>query len=112
MPSADLVRADHGHTGRANSPQRRGAAAVAEHGTLAEDRARADLGHDLAVDLDVEDAVQQYEQLAAGIALLDQRLAAQAAAAKAGVPSSPHGVPSPSSKSRPPKTSTRRRSAE
>ena len=41
----------------------------------AEDRARPDLGDDLAVHLGVEDPVEDEEELGAGRVLLDERLA-------------------------------------
>src|SRR6266566_526062 len=53
-----------------------GATPVSEHGPLPQDRARADLCDDLAVDLDVEHAVEEYEEVATEVPLLDERLAA------------------------------------
>jgi hypothetical protein len=51
--------------------QRRHAPALVQQRHLAQDRARADLGHRLAVDLHLEHSIEQQEQLLALLALLD-----------------------------------------
>ena len=71
----ELLGGRHGDAAGGDGPQRRGALAAFEHGSLAEHRAGAELGDRLAVDLDRQDAVEQEEQLGARCTLLDQELA-------------------------------------
>ena len=52
--------------------QRRRAPALVQQRQLPQDRSRTDLGHWLAVDLHLEHAVEQQEQLVTLLVLLDQ----------------------------------------
>jgi len=56
--------------GPGDGPQRRRAGPALQQGPLAEDGTGADLGHQLAVDLDAEHAVEQEEDLVARAPLL------------------------------------------
>lgn len=58
--------------GTGHRPQRGRAAAVVQQRHLAQNRAGADLGHRLAVDLHLQYAVEEQEQFLPGLALLDQ----------------------------------------
>src|SRR2546423_7198081 len=71
----DLVRRDHGNAQRRRRQQGRRPLAALEQRPLAKQRAGADLGDHVAVDLDVNDAVQEQEELAALVALLHKRIA-------------------------------------
>src|SRR5204863_4461908 len=73
--AGDGVTGNDGHSGRRGRSQRRLPRAAFEERPLADERARTDLRHLLAVDLHREDAVQQEVELVAGLALLDERLA-------------------------------------
>src|SRR5204862_1999283 len=61
--------------------QGRGSEPGSQHGLLTQDRSRADLRDDLAVDLDVEHSVEQHEGLVARLPLLDECLAPRDTAA-------------------------------
>src|SRR5690348_10310340 len=74
--AADRVARQDGHVRAGLRAQRRGALAVrAQQRHLAEDRPRPDLEDLLAVRLDDEHAVEEHEEVGAGLALLDERLA-------------------------------------
>src|SRR5262249_36872091 len=73
---ADLVGADHSDPRRAHCAQSCGPVAVAENRLLPEDCARANLRDDGAVDLDIEHAVEEHEELVPRLALLDEPLPA------------------------------------
>src|SRR5205085_1147616 len=77
MRPADRVRADHRDARRADRAKGRRTTPVSERRTLAEDCAGANLRDDLAVDLDVENPVQEDEEIATALSLLDERLAAR-----------------------------------
>src|SRR5213592_4272461 len=71
----DRVRRHDGHPNRRRCPDGRRALAALEQRALAEQGTGADLGHPVAVDLDVDNAVEQQEELPALLALGHQRLA-------------------------------------
>src|SRR5436190_17863646 len=71
----DRVGWHDGHANRRLRPDRRRPLAAFEQRTLAEQGAGADLSHGVAVDLDIDDAVEEQEELPAFLALLDQRIA-------------------------------------
>jgi hypothetical protein len=67
----DVVLGDHRDPAWGHRPQRRHPPALTQQRHLAQDRARTDLGHRLAVDLHLEHAVEQQEQLVTALILLD-----------------------------------------
>src|SRR2546430_6422278 len=71
----DRVRRHDGHPNRRRCPDGRRALAALEQRALAEQGPRADLGDRVAVDLDIDDAVEEQEELSALLALGHQRLA-------------------------------------
>src|SRR5437588_1519654 len=70
----DGVAGHDGHARRRRRSQRRLPRAAFQKRPFADERAGADLGHLLAVDLDREDTVEQEVQLVPRRALLDERL--------------------------------------
>src|SRR2546421_2742705 len=70
----DRVARHHGDANRCRCPNRCGALAALEQRTLAQQRAGADLGDLVAVDLDVDDTVEEQEELVALRALGYERL--------------------------------------
>src|SRR3954462_2421068 len=70
----DAVRGHDDRPHRRRRVHRRLALAALQECHLAQQRARTELGDLLAVNLDVDDAVQDQEQLATLVALLDQLL--------------------------------------
>src|SRR6185436_20794952 len=71
----DRVRGDDRNTDRRLGPDRRRTLAALEQRALAEQRTGPDLGHPVAVDLDVDDPVEEQEELVTRLAFLHQRLA-------------------------------------
>src|SRR2546423_7108351 len=71
----DRVRRHDGHANRGLCPDGRRSLAAFEQRALAEQGAGADLGHRIAVDLDVDDAVEEQEELSAFFALVHERMA-------------------------------------
>jgi hypothetical protein len=70
-----LRRSHHGGPRRSSRAQRRRTRAVTQHSQLSYEGAGADGGDRFAIDLDVEDAVEEEEHLTTRLALLDERLA-------------------------------------
>src|SRR4029453_15388956 len=66
---------DYDHATAGRGTQRRRPKPALERGTHAQDRAGPDLGHDVAVHLDVQHAVEDEVELHPRLVLLDQRLA-------------------------------------
>src|SRR5256885_10784077 len=71
----DRVRGHDGHANRGLCPDGRRSLAAFEQRALAEQGAGADLGYWIAVDLDVDDAVEEEEELSAFLALVHERVA-------------------------------------
>src|SRR5512132_444647 len=71
----DRVRWHDGHPNRRRRPDGRRPLAALEQRALAEQGTGPDLGHRVTVDLDVDNAVEQQEELPALLALGHQRLA-------------------------------------
>ena len=74
-PRVELVGSRDRNPTRSERPQRGGTAAALQQRTLTQDRSGTDLGNPVAVDLHVENSVQQQEDRVTGCALLDQGLA-------------------------------------
>src|SRR6266568_1247150 len=70
----DRVARHHGDADRRRCPNRRSSLAALEERALAQQRAGADLGHLVAVDLDIDDTVEEQEELVALRALGHKRL--------------------------------------
>src|SRR5919109_2913061 len=71
----ELAPRDHDDPAAGRRSQRRSPHPTLERGPDAEDCAGPDLGDDVAVDLHVEHPVENEVKLAAGLVLLDERLA-------------------------------------